>query len=92
MPSAINLDPAVSRQPATFLDGTEACAGVDPEVFYARNPEPAKKVCRRCPLKHRCRDWALETRQAFGVWGGLTAAARLRIHRQNRTATRGGTP
>lgn len=34
--------------------------------------EPAKKVCRRCPVMLECQDWALETGQTTGVWGGLS--------------------
>jgi WhiB family transcriptional regulator, redox-sensing transcriptional regulator len=31
----------------------------------------AKQVCGRCPVIDRCLEYALETRQRFGIWGGL---------------------
>jgi WhiB family redox-sensing transcriptional regulator len=49
----------------------------DPEVFFPRSggekaARPAKEVCARCPVQPQCRQWALETRQEWGVWGGLS--------------------
>lgn len=32
--------------------------------------EPAKALCRICPVARQCLEWALETHQEFGVWGG----------------------
>ena len=31
----------------------------------------AKRVCAGCEVVVECRDYALATRQPFGVWGGL---------------------
>jgi WhiB family redox-sensing transcriptional regulator len=30
----------------------------------------AKQVCAQCPLRDACRDYAITTRQRWGVWGG----------------------
>lgn len=38
--------------------------------------EEAKAVCRRCPALEACRTWAITTRQADGISGGLTPAER----------------
>lgn len=56
-----------------------ACLSAEPEQFFpvggaaaARwETEAAKEVCGRCAVLTRCRDYALATRQPFGVWGGL---------------------
>ncbi|WP_037909661.1 WhiB family transcriptional regulator [Actinacidiphila yeochonensis] len=61
-----------------------ACRDEDPELFFpvgATGPalvqiEKAKTVCHRCPVMGQCRDWALETGQDSGVWGGLSEAER----------------
>lgn len=55
------------------------CNETDPELFY---PEigstgiEAKKVCVRCPVQKKCIDWAMETEEPWGVWGGYTAHER----------------
>ena len=56
-----------------------ACLSAEPEQFFpvggaaaARwETATAKQVCRGCAVIAECRDYALATRQPFGVWGGL---------------------
>ncbi|WP_214322809.1 WhiB family transcriptional regulator [Nonomuraea sediminis] len=55
-----------------------ACLDTDPELFFpisAEGPSSqqfsrAKAVCGRCQVREQCLAYALETRQAHGVWGG----------------------
>ncbi|MBD3550818.1 WhiB family transcriptional regulator [Streptomyces sp. SP18CM02] len=69
-----------------------ACAEVDPELFFPARAEnrplaqvaEAKKVCAGCPVSQQCLDWALETRQDSGVWGGLSENERRLLHRRVR--------
>lgn len=73
-----------------FGAGQPACtkAGVDPEAFFppakeqsakhARQAEPAKRVCRSCPVRDGCLQYALRT-GVSGVWGGTTDDERRRI-------------
>ena len=35
---------------------------------------PAKKMCDICPVRAECTKWALENKQIWGIWGGLTPA------------------
>lgn len=44
--------------------------------------EDAKDSCRRCDVRASCLDWALETGQDAGVWGGLTEEERRALKRQ----------
>lgn len=44
--------------------------------------EQAKKVCDRCPVRSRCLEYAVDTGQNFGVWGGLDEGERLVLVRQ----------
>lgn len=39
----------------------------------------AKIVCRGCPVKKDCREYALSHREQWGIWGGLTEDARKAI-------------
>jgi WhiB family redox-sensing transcriptional regulator len=56
-----------------------ACLTAEPETFFpvgtgghaVDDVAAAKAICRRCPVLDDCRDYALATRQPFGVWGGL---------------------
>ena len=62
-----------------------ACRGTDPELFYAFNPDQlgeVKKVCADCPVREQCRQFALETGQDHGVWGGLDDAERRALRRR----------
>lgn len=55
------------------------CAQTDPEAFFpgkGGSVQSAKRICSRCPVLEQCRNYALETRQRDGVWGGLSAGER----------------
>lgn len=66
-----------------------ACQGLSSSVFFhpdgergaARNRRArrAKAVCERCPVIEPCRRHALEAREPYGVWGGLTEEERRDI-------------
>jgi WhiB family redox-sensing transcriptional regulator len=36
----------------------------------------AKAVCAACPVRRPCLDFALATRQPYGIWGGMTPEER----------------
>ena len=71
-----------------------ACREEDPELFFPignTGPallqiEEAKAVCRRCPVREECLQWALETGQDAGVWGGLSEDERRALKRRNARA------
>ena len=71
-------------------DDEASCQGIDPEVFFPDRPSDralaAKAICRGCPVRTACLEFALETRLDHGVWGGLTEVERrsLRRSRQRR--------
>jgi WhiB family transcriptional regulator, redox-sensing transcriptional regulator len=66
------------------------CREVDPELFFPiGNSGPAmlqihdaKDVCRRCDVADRCLQWALESGQEFGVWGGMSEDERRALKRR----------
>lgn len=63
-----------------------ACAEpwINPEWFYsADTTQPnfdaitsAKEVCRSCEHTAECLDFAIRSKENYGIWGGLTAAER----------------
>ncbi|PYC77413.1 transcription factor WhiB [Streptomyces tateyamensis] len=53
-------------------------AGERGEAHDARE-EAAKAVCAGCPVRVECRRYALDAREPYGVWGGLTEDERHRL-------------
>ena len=52
-----------------------ACAYVSPALWFPVNPEhsgPAIRICAVCPVVAACREYAIESGQRWGTWGGLT--------------------
>jgi WhiB family redox-sensing transcriptional regulator len=67
--------------PPFFTDPARGCATVDPDVMFPEAVEEvpdAQRVCRHCPFKTACHEWAVDTAQAYGVWGGITEQERRR--------------
>jgi WhiB family transcriptional regulator, redox-sensing transcriptional regulator len=66
-----------------------SCRDGDPEMFFpVGDPEAvlevveqAKAVCRICPVREACLQYALETKQVDGIWGGTTEDERRRLRR-----------
>jgi WhiB family redox-sensing transcriptional regulator len=73
-----------------------ACREADPDLFHDRENESeparerrekrAKAVCARCPVRAECLADAEDTREAYGIRGGLTEAERRAIRRNCRRA------
>ena len=71
-----------------------ACRHEDPDLFFpitSSGPAlsqiaQAKEVCEHCEVRLNCLDYALETGQDCGIWGGMTEEER----RQRRLRERHG--
>lgn len=77
-----------------------ACRGKDPDatLFFGldgeRGPErdrreaQAKAICRSCPVKLQCGNYAIGNAERYGIWGGFSeeerAAERRRRQRRQR--------
>ncbi|MGW8816106.1 WhiB family transcriptional regulator [Gordonia terrae] len=44
-----------------------------------RREQDALEVCRGCAVVERCREYALNAEEPYGVWGGLTEGERMEI-------------
>jgi len=67
-----------------------ACRGLDAGIFYPDEDdeaEVAKAVCDDCGVRVACLEYALNSREKAGVWGGATERERRRIIRQRRRAS-----
>ena len=63
------------------------CRSVSPSVFFPSDGvgvEVARQICRDCPVKHPCLEYALTNHIDHGVWGGTSERERRRIARRRR--------
>jgi WhiB family redox-sensing transcriptional regulator len=61
------------------------CAESDPNLWFgagALEHKLAKRICRRCPVRTECLDYAMEAPVDHGVWGGMTERERRRCRRK----------
>ena len=69
-----------------------ACRGESTSLFFhpdgergparARRQAAAKAVCASCPIQRGCLQWALDTGQEAGVWGGTSEDERRALKRR----------
>jgi WhiB family redox-sensing transcriptional regulator len=72
------------------------CRDTDPNLFFPVGTtgfalmqiERAKQVCSECPVRVDCLDYALETNQDSGIWGGTSEEERRVLRRRYVAAQR----
>ncbi len=72
-----------------------ACRDLDTNLFFPPGDgaqaqeqiEKAKEICGKCVVADDCLEFALITRQDYGVWGGKTEKERRSIRRAKRRQT-----
>lgn len=68
-----------------------SCRFVSPELFFPTGStgpaieeiRTAKAVCHGCHVQRECLQFALETNQEAGIWGGTTEDERRRLRRSS---------
>jgi WhiB family redox-sensing transcriptional regulator len=77
----------VTTDVAVDWRGRAACIGFQ-GVFFA-NDDPdgestrrAKELCAGCQVSSQCLEFALETNQRAGIWGGATEDERRSLRRK----------
>lgn len=69
-------DAACAEHPmATFFPA------INGRVEASRRVERAIAICMGCMVREECLEFALETRQEFGVWGGKSERERRKIRK-----------
>jgi len=69
------------------------CRGDNAVHFFApshfeRKPEKdarenaARTLCRRCPVRDECLDYAMTVDEPHGIWGGMNELERRRLQRK----------
>ena len=72
------------KAPAASWTDLALCAETDAEAFFPEkggSVRDAKTVCRACPVRAQCLEYALEHDVRFGVWGGLAEHERRKLRR-----------
>jgi WhiB family redox-sensing transcriptional regulator len=89
---ARRADREARAQPLRDLLGVESpdwyelarCRGVDQRLFFPErgdSQEPAKALFRECPVSVECLAWALDHKEAHGIWGGAGECERRRMRK-----------
>jgi WhiB family redox-sensing transcriptional regulator len=60
-----------------------------PSLFFPRDEDgeeaqEAKHVCSECSVIEECLQSALNAREQYGIWGGMTSLERRRLQRRLR--------
>jgi len=66
------------------------CRDTDPDLFFPVGTtgyavlqiDRAKQVCGECPVSAECLQYALDTNQDSGIWGGTSEEERRAIRRR----------
>ena len=66
------------------------CRDTDPDLFFPVGTtgqalvqiDKAKEVCEQCTVRIDCLEYALETNQDSGIWGGTSEEERRKLRRE----------
>jgi WhiB family redox-sensing transcriptional regulator len=79
-----------AQQLDDLWQGRASCRGPNTPIFFppshferkeereAREAR-AKSICRTCPVRRDCLDYAVRIREPHGIWGGLNEAERRQL-------------
>lgn len=78
----------VPQPKADFSTG--ACREYEVDVFFPGRGDMhgirrAIKICKTCSISEACLDFALESNEPYGIWGGMTGKQR-RAEKRRRAA------
>ena len=62
-----------------------ACLDYHPELWFSdmgQAANRAKAICAGCPAIELCLQWAMDTNEPDGIWGGQTAKERVNLRRR----------
>jgi hypothetical protein len=66
-----------------------ACGGLDPDIWFEKNEQEARKVCSQCPIRVTCLTETMRIEEQvpgdrYGVFGGLNGDERRKLARKQR--------
>jgi WhiB family redox-sensing transcriptional regulator len=67
-----------------------ACRDIEnPDIFFAEHPgankstNEAKKICKQCPVRIDCLEYAITNDERYGIWGGVSPGGMSEYRRLN---------
>lgn len=72
--------------------GPEVDLRNEPQEDREAREEVAKAICEGCKLKWPCLEWALDTYEDWGIWGGMNSPDRKKFQKWLRKRGSGDTP
>lgn len=70
----------INNPPSWSVD--TPCAQADPDAWFPEkggSPAEAKRICADCDVREQCLQWALDNKEHWGIWGGMSEHDRRRI-------------
>jgi len=82
---------------ATEWRAAGACLSADPDLFFpiavggaaVRQVTQAQRICAGCGVRQQCLEFAMQTGETYGIWGGTTPEERIRVRRRDMRRRRG---
>jgi hypothetical protein len=76
------------------------CQNTDPDLWfndgglldnsgYVVSNRAAVKMCKMCPVKAQCLEYAIVNDETFGIWGGMSRRERVNLGRAGSQRGRG---
>ena len=65
-----------------------ACRSVPTETMFPSESHGvvlARRICRKCPVRQACLEFAVRNRIEDGIWGGMSVERRRVLARDRRT-------
>jgi WhiB family transcriptional regulator, redox-sensing transcriptional regulator len=74
---------------ATNWRAASACLNADPDLFFpvavgtavSKQVSRALRLCQGCTVRQHCLDFAMQSGEKEGIWGGTTPEERIRARR-----------
>ena len=74
---------------ATNWRAASACLNADPDMFFpvavgtaaSKQVSQALRLCQGCTVRQHCLDFAMQSGEKEGIWGGTTPEERIRARR-----------
>ncbi len=66
-----------------------ACKSFPVEMFFPpveQEADDAKEICATCGVREPCLEFAIDAKEPFGIWGGLTSQERRSLATRRRAA------